>query len=89
MRSKIKRIVSLIIGLLVIGSGATVWSFYRYNAPSFPGYHARNYDWALTQVAKTATVVKRALYQYRHDHSIYPEDEVALAPYLSPNSVSN
>ncbi len=88
MRSKIKRTIFLLAGFVLLAGVTILWLLHLWLGPSFPGYHAVNHDWALTRVARRAAPIRQALDRFQRDHSTYPEDQFALAPYLRPNSVS-
>ncbi len=72
--------------LCVLMVGATYWVLPKVPWDAFPGYRPVDYDWRLTQRARTAPVLIDALAQFRHDHSKYPEDWDQLLPYLPAGS---
>jgi hypothetical protein len=79
MSSPVKRILCFLGATLVLCC-VTGWVLF------FSGwldYKAKDYDARLTRIAKTAKIAIGALERFHHDHSVYPADTAALAPYLS------
>lgn len=72
--------------LCILGIGATHWMLPKVPMDSFPDYRPVDYDWRLTERAKTAPALISALAQFHRDHSRYPEDWEQLLPYLPPSS---